>query len=95
MSAALEHALPESLTLAQASAVLQDLRRTVEQALPGTPVVIEAAALKQLDTSALAVCLDLARQARAKGATLHLRHAPDKLVRLAQLYGVSELIVRD
>jgi phospholipid transport system transporter-binding protein len=81
--------LPPALTLAEASATLARLAPQLQAA---EAPVLDAAALTELDTSALAVLLECGRQAAARGRTLRVAHAPAKLVQLACLYGVDGLL---
>ncbi len=82
-------ALPATLTMDEASATLARL----QQALAGGgAAVLDASALTELDTAALAVLLECKRRCAARGQTLAVTAAPDKLVKLAQLYGVAELL---
>jgi phospholipid transport system transporter-binding protein len=85
-------ALPATLTLAQASATAALLRAELERAPSGAPWEVDAGALAEFDTSALAVLLELQRAAQARGAGLVVSHPPAKLSQLATLYGVDELI---
>ncbi len=55
-------------------------------------LVIDASALTQFDSSALAVMLACRREAIALGKTFAVQGLPDKLAQLAGLYGVAELI---
>lgn len=83
--------LPSELTYKQSSACL----RMLMQGLPsqtGPAVVVDAAALSRFDTSALAVLLDLRRNSLARGKTFDLRGLTPRLVDLARLYGVAELL---
>ena len=54
--------------------------------------VIDASALQDLDSAAVALLLDCQRQAHARGKTLRVTGAPAKLGQLAQLYGVEALL---
>ena len=56
------------------------------------PLVIDASPLEDFDSAALAVLLQVRRQADADGRSFELRGAPPKLVQLAQLYGVAGLL---
>jgi phospholipid transport system transporter-binding protein len=56
------------------------------------PLVVDASPLVDFDSAALAVLLQLRRQADAAGRGFELRDAPSKLVQLAQLYGVAALL---
>ena len=86
-------ALPERLTIADASATLAQLGAQLTASGQGADdPVLDAAALQQFDTSALAVLLACQRQAAALGRPLRVVGAPVKLVQLAQLYGVESLL---
>jgi len=78
--------LPVTLTLDQAAAALA--------ALPadGSAHAIDASALREFDTSALALLLQAKRLAQAAGQGFEVTGAPPKLQQLAQLYGVDELL---
>jgi phospholipid transport system transporter-binding protein len=82
--------LPATATLQEASALV----RSVEVALaadPG-PLVIDASALRSLDTSTIAVLLQARRLAQASGRAFSVNGAPAQLAQLAQLYGVEPLL---
>ncbi len=83
-------ALPERLTLAEASATLDRLLAAVGNA--GAVCRLDATPLAVLDTSAVAVLLECRRHAQALGKSLELHHAPAKLTALAGLYGVAGLL---
>lgn len=82
-------ALPATLTLAEARATLAQLGPQLQAA---ADPVLDASALRHLDSSALALLLECSRQASAAGRRLGVHGAPPKLVQLAQLYGVAELL---
>ena len=82
-------ALPSRLTMTEASATL--VRLTALLQVADEPVV-DASALRELDTAALAVLLACARQAGAAGRRLRVLGAPSKLGELARLYGVDALL---
>ena len=84
--------LPATLTLAQARATASGLLAELERSPAGTAWVVDAGALAEFDTSALAVLLDLQRAARRRGADLVVAGAPAKLRQLATLYGVDALV---
>lgn len=82
-------ALPERLTMGEARATLA----RVQQALQAAQApVIDASALHELDTAAVALLLDCQRQAQARGLRLQVVGAPPKLAQLARLYGVDGLL---
>ena len=84
-------ALPASLTLRDAPAVLAGLRESFS-ATPGPVWRIDASPVAQVDTSALAVLLECSRIASAAGRKLEIVGIPARLGDLAQLYGVDELL---
>ena len=84
--------LPITLTFAQAPQVLVQLQAAVAQSAAGQPFVIDASALAEFDTSAIAVVLEGRRLAQGRGAGFEVRQAPAKLGQLAALYGVEELL---
>ncbi len=53
---------------------------------------VDATALQNFDSSALALLLDLRRGAVAANTELIIHNAPVRLTQLAKLYGVDELI---
>ena len=79
--------LPATATLAEACGLLQALGEDTER--------IDASALTVFDTSALALILEARRRAQARGKTLVVHGAPPKLLQLAKLYGVEELLSFD
>lgn len=84
-------ALPAVATLAQAQA----LERQVDEALQASDasgLQLDASALTEFDTSAIALLLHAQRGAQAAGLSVQVTGAPDKLRALAQLYGVEELL---
>jgi phospholipid transport system transporter-binding protein len=78
--------LPPTLTLDDAAAALE--------ALPadGGAQRVDAAGLRDFDSSALALLLEAKRRAQARGQAFEVRDAPVKLRQLARLYGVAELL---
>lgn len=82
--------LPPTLTQTGATACLDELGVALKQL--GAQVVIDASALQQFDTTALAVLLAVQRKAHALGKSLQLQDLPPRLADLARLYGVAELL---
>lgn len=97
-SPALTLALPSVLTMATAAQQQRALlaqfarARTGAATTAGATLVLDAAALTDFDSAALAVLLALARQARAVGLVAHVVHWPARLQSLAAAYGVLELL---
>lgn len=85
-------ALPARLTMSEARAALADVGPRLAAA---ESPVLDASALVELDSAALAVLLDCRRQVLARGAALQISGAPPKLRQLAALYGVGELLGLD
>ena len=82
-------ALPERLTISEASTTLARLLPLLQAA---EVLELDASALQQMDSSAVAVLLACKRQAAALGRPLQVSGAPPKLKQLAQLYGVESLL---
>jgi phospholipid transport system transporter-binding protein len=78
--------LPATLTLEQAAATLATLPAD------GSASAIDASALREFDSSALALLLQARRLAQAAGRGFEVQGASSKLRQLAQLYGVDELL---
>jgi phospholipid transport system transporter-binding protein len=83
--------LPSILTLAEAGSAWQQLNIEAG-ALEGPVLHVDASALTDFDSAALALLLQARRIAQAKGMPFEVSGAPDKLVQLAQLYGVADLL---
>ncbi len=82
-------ALPAKVTMDEALATLAMLsERLGATAAPQ----IDASALAELDTAAVAVLLECRRLAAVAGRELTVSGAPPKLAQLAGLYGVAELL---
>jgi phospholipid transport system transporter-binding protein len=82
--------LPSSLTIAEANAALRALEADLG---PGSgPVVVDASPLAAFDTSAIAVLLEVRRQAQAVGRPMTVQGAPSTMIELAQMYGVRDLL---
>jgi phospholipid transport system transporter-binding protein len=82
-------ALPVAVTMHNASTALRSVQAALAQ---GGDLVLDAAALAELDTAAVALLLQARRLANAKGVAFRLQAAPPKLTALAQLYGVESLL---
>ena len=90
MTPATTMALPATLTHAQAAAVAQQLQKNLLSAKP--TCVLDASALQQFDSSALAVLLAVCRTAAQQSLALQIIGLPKRAVQLATLYGVSEIL---
>jgi phospholipid transport system transporter-binding protein len=86
--------LPATLTSREARDTLRLLKQVLESEGGEGPVIVNAAPLQQLDSSALAVLLEIERLAGAWGRAFAVRAAPAKLAALAKLYGVDVLLLK-
>jgi len=90
--------LPSDLTHRDASAYLsQSLAQSLEQlsaadSVSTSELQVEASALQHFDSSALAVLLELRRQAQVRGQSFQVTGMSARLSELAGLYGVDELL---
>lgn len=83
--------LPTRLTHDEAP----DCMRMLQHGLAGqhgSSAVIDASALAQFDSSALAVLLECRREASALGRGFAVRGLPQRLRELATLYGIAGLL---
>jgi phospholipid transport system transporter-binding protein len=85
-------ALPPTLTMPQARAASAALAQALAGVERGAQAVIDASALHELDTAALAVLLQAQRDAATRGVRLVVEGAPPKLRQIAALYGVESLL---
>jgi len=84
--------LPSTLTLPSARETTEALATAIAGLPSGSTFCVDASALTELDTSALAVLLQARRAAQARGLDWQLEGAPPKLRQLAGLYGVEALL---
>lgn len=82
--------LPVDLRQANVPAFLRELPAYVARE---SAVVIDASALSHFDSSAIAVLLECRRVALASGKTFATKGLPARLLQLAGLYGVDQLLV--
>ena len=82
--------LPAVLTHAQAGPCLEQL--SAGMAAGPQQVVLDAQALQEFDSSALAVLLELRRTCLRLGKQLTIEGAPARRMHWASLYGVSALL---
>jgi len=83
--------LPARLTTSEAPAVLQELRQTLTAQVAGA-FVVDAGALRSFDSSAVALLLELRRDAQRAGRALNVTNWPPRLRELVAAYGVQELL---
>ncbi len=84
-------ALPQKLTHEQARTCMDQLKQRMGS--ESAQVVIDAAALQQFDSSALAVLLELRRECARLGKHMVLQSMPERLIDLARLYGIDALLL--
>ncbi len=84
--------LPASISVNDARDALHMLAQSLKRET-ATQIVIDASALQQFDSSALAVLLECQRLAQASGRGFAVRGAPTKLVQLAKLSGMDSLLL--
>lgn len=82
--------LPATLTHAHAMVQLARWEPQLSR-LRGEPVTVDCAALARFDSAALALVLELARRARARGSAFQLRGVPQRLHDLAAVYGLETI----
>jgi phospholipid transport system transporter-binding protein len=86
-------ALPAVLTQAQAQSVSDALIKTLLANLAQDgQAVLDASALTQFDSSALAVVLACRRAVLAHGQQLQVQGLPERAQALARVYGVTDLL---
>jgi phospholipid transport system transporter-binding protein len=83
--------LPAKLTHQEAPACMRMLSQGVG-GQNGSSTVVDASALSQFDSSALAVLLECRREVIALGRGFAVRGLPQRLRELAALYGVAALL---
>ena len=89
MKDATVYQLPAQLTHAQAATVAQQLGSLVRSQ---PSLRVDASALQQFDSSALAVLLTGLREAAKQHNALTVSGLPDKALALARVYGVQDLL---
>lgn len=94
MPAALQ--LPASATLADSQMLLSLLGKALAAGAQGAratgPVEVDASALQNFDTSTIALLMQARRLAQEAGRSFSVQGVPAKLLELARLYGVEELL---
>ena len=83
--------LPPKLTHNDAPACVLMLRQGLA-GQTGSSTVVDATALAQFDSSALAVLLECRRESSALGRGFAVKGLPSRLRELASLYGVAGLL---
>jgi phospholipid transport system transporter-binding protein len=83
--------LPPKLTHDEAPACVHMLQQGLA-GKAGSATVVDASALAQFDSSALAVLLECRRESSALGRGFAVKGLPPRLRELASLYGVAGLL---
>ncbi len=81
--------LPATLRHEQAMSWLAQLRLPAQA---GQTLVLDASPLQSFDSSALACLIEVHRRAIAWGGQIKVTGLPDRLQRLAQVYGLADLL---
>ena len=83
-------ALSGELDFAHAREVLESAR---PQVLAGSgPVELDLSGVTRVDSAGLALLLELTRAARREGRTLRCTRAPEQLRRLAEFFGLTQVL---
>lgn len=77
-----------AMTLPRASALLA----AGAEAMSGSSVVFDLAAVCEVDSSAIAVVFGWMREAKRQGKTVRITNPPQDMLSLATVYGVSDLL---
>jgi phospholipid transport system transporter-binding protein len=85
-------ALPVTIMQDQAQEVADNLTGAMSQMSVDGAVTLNASALEHFDSSALAVVLACRRAVLELGGDFQLIGLPERLLALAQVYGVTELL---
>lgn len=81
--------MPTTLRHEQALAWLNGLTLPSD---PGCEAVIDASTLTSFDSSVLACLIEVRRRAQDQGTQVKITGLPNRLQRLAQVYGVTDLL---
>lgn len=84
--------LPPRLTIESAAETLQGLWQDLSRQGGRDAVALDARALSEFDTSAVAVLLELRRRLAKVHRQMTVVNQPEHLVDLIRLYGVGELL---
>ncbi|AVQ81848.1 MULTISPECIES: STAS domain-containing protein [Variovorax] len=84
--------LPTRLTHDEAPACMRMLQQGLKGQTDSSSTVVDASALAQFDSSALAVLLECRRESSALGRGFSVKGLSPRLRELATLYGVAGLL---
>lgn len=82
--------LPENASIEQGPELLGLLDEALAES--SEALTLDASGLRQFDTATLALLLEAKRRAHVVGRGFQVAGAPPKLLELARLYGVEELL---
>jgi phospholipid transport system transporter-binding protein len=80
------------MVIANARALLEAGRSLLRAGAQQEQTLLDLAAVREIDSSALSVILAWLRTARDRGVALRIVNPPASLISLATLYGVCELL---
>ena len=80
------------MVIANARALLEAGRSLLRAGPQQEQTLLDLAAVREIDSSALSVILAWLRTARDRGVALRIVNPPASLISLATLYGVCELL---
>ena len=83
--------LPASINMQSAPSVADQLVLSL-QSQSSTVWTIDAGTLRQFDSCALSVLLEVKRKAKARNVAFKVENLPEKLLSLSGVYGVTELL---
>lgn len=86
------HAIAGELSFASVAAALESARAALESGTASNPFEVDLSGVTRADSAALALLLELSREARAAGRELKCLGAPEQLRRLAGFFGVTEVL---
>jgi phospholipid transport system transporter-binding protein len=82
--------LEGELSFARATTLLDSLR--AQLAGGAGPLDVDLGAVTRVDSAGLALLLELSRLARARGREVRFAKAPEQVRRLAEFFGVAQLL---
>ena len=84
--------LPQSCQFKDAASLAKQLDAALLAAGSAPLMQIECADVRAMDSSLIAVLLDLKRRSQQRGCSIALLNPPINLQRLAKLYGLDQLL---
>ncbi len=84
--------LSGELNFATTPEVLAQASATVDAAGTSAPLALDLSGVTRADSAGLALLLELTRAAQARGGKLQIEKAPPQLRKLAEFFGLDELL---